>query len=55
MKGGCLTTSGLWSILLLNKMKGLFAWFAEMKLRVRNNLIWNGTTTPGIQENTREF
>jgi len=52
MKGGFLTTSGLWSILLFNEMKGLFAWFAEIKLFVWKYLIWSGTTTPGIQYNT---
>ena len=55
MKVGCLTTIGLWSILLFNKMEGLFAWFVEMKLLIWKNLIWNGITTPGIQYNTREF
>ena len=34
MKGGFLTTSGLQSILLFNEMKGLFAWFDEIKMLV---------------------
>jgi len=41
--------------LLFNKMKGLFAWFVETTSLVWKNLIWSGTTTPGIQNNTREF
>jgi len=55
MKGGCLKTSCLWNILLFNEMNRLFAWFAEITLFVCKHLISSGTTTPGIQNNKKEF
>jgi len=44
-----------WFIKYFVVLKGLFAWLVEMKLLVWKNLIRNGTITPGIQYNTREF